>query len=201
MKGAEITRPLGFRVSWFAGLEVNPQANFHLPSGIDRTGDSPEVLRSRQGQAAGIRRLVMIKDVGKLHRQGGAHALRELEVLAQRQIHVPSIQTSEIANTTATAVNPENTSPKLTDNGGRVGEIVNLARVVCAYPYGHAIHGRRGTGNAEVGSGTIGEGPDRKRAFKGAAPTRDIAHFTKSLAGRTSALAVANSNWEAALGG
>src|SRR5207253_1376730 len=42
---------------------------------------------------------------------------------------------------------------------------------------------------------------DGKRAFKGAAPTRNIAHFTKSLAGRTSALAVANSNWEAALSG
>src|SRR5438093_87127 len=98
----------------------------------------------------------MVKDVGELHGEGGAYTFGEFEVLGQSRVNVPPIQATEITNTAATGIYPENASSELPDSGARVGEIINLARVVCSGTYGYAIYGRGRACNAKVGCGMIG---------------------------------------------
>ena len=90
-KGSRIARPPFHWLGWLSLLEVNPRPNLHLPCSVNRAGDSAEVLRSRQSQTAGIRRLKMIKEVSELCGEGCAHALRELDVLSQSRVNIPSI--------------------------------------------------------------------------------------------------------------
>ena len=88
-EGADLLGP--FLIGYRLYLEVDAKTNLHLACCIDRTCDLAKVRRAAETQTAGIRRLPVIEDVRELHGERRPHAFRELQILGQRRICVPTM--------------------------------------------------------------------------------------------------------------
>jgi hypothetical protein len=96
---------------------VDSQTPFYLPRVEYRSRDLAKVCRLIESQivcatVARITRLEVVKDIGELHGELEANALREPNIFSQRRIHVPPGQTAKVADTAATGIDPENTTSK-----------------------------------------------------------------------------------------
>ena len=92
----------------------------------------------------------MIEEVGELHRYRRSHSFGEFHVLGDRRIDVPTVQPSQVTNRATTRIDSQNTAAEICEDRSRVGEYVDLARIVCAYVDRHTIQRDAGSWNASV---------------------------------------------------
>lgn len=92
----------------------------------------------------------MIEQVSELHRESRTHPFGEFQVFGDRRIDIPTVQPSQVTNRATTRVDSQNTAAEICKHCSRVGEYVDLARIVCAYVDRHTIQRDAGSWNASV---------------------------------------------------
>src|SRR5215475_14751886 len=95
-------------------LKVKSQTKFQLSRSIGLRSNSAE-LRGRSQRQRWIARLEVVHYIGELEAERGADPLRELELLGDGPIEVPSWQTSHRVIPATTGVNAQDTFPEFSD--------------------------------------------------------------------------------------
>src|ERR1700730_5770451 len=147
--------PVGLLIS--CGLEVNSKTEFHLTRGVNRTGNSAEGRVAGKTQTARIRWLEVVENVRELNRERGPNSFGILEVLGNCRVNIPPVQASYISYAATACVYSQDASAEVSQDRGRVGKDIYLARVVCTHADVDTIDRNSGTDNARMSGMAGGE--------------------------------------------